>query len=138
MQTWTTIKQAIGLTAGEQTLKIAATKGGFNLNWISIQNLSTSVDDNPIIPLTNKLEQNHPNPFNPATAITYHLSSAGKVNLKIFNMIGEEVETLVDEFQPAGSYTKIFSANPTLSSGIYFYRLHTNNFIETKKFLLLK
>ncbi len=138
LQTWATIKQVIGLTAGEQVLKVAATKGGFNLNWLSIQNISTSVEDNPIIPLTNKLEQNHPNPFNPSTAITYHLSSAGKVNLKIFNMLGEEVETLVDEFQPAGSYTKIFSANSTLSSGIYFYRLQTNSFTDTKKLIMLK
>jgi len=138
LQTWATIKQIIGLYAGEQTLKIAATKGGFNLNWLSIENISTSVDDKTLIPATNSLEQNHPNPFNPSTTINYQLSKSGKVNLKIFNMLGEEIETLIDDFQPAGFYTKVFHAPSNLTSGIYFYRLHTNNFIDTKKFVLLK
>jgi dienelactone hydrolase len=83
------------------------------------------------------LGQNYPNPFNPSTVISYQLPVNGNVTLKIFDVLGNEVATLVDEYKPAGSYEVEFSANG-LTSGMYFYTLKAGNFVETKKMLLLK
>ncbi len=83
--------------------------------------------------------QNYPNPFNPSTTISYQLSRANYVSLKIFNSLGEDVATLIDnEYQDIGSHSKLFIANSTFSSGVYFYQLKSGSFIETKKMLLLK
>jgi hypothetical protein len=84
-----------------------------------------------------KLFQNYPNPFNPVTTIEYHIKEQGLVSLKIYNLLGEEVAELVNEVKNSGSYKINFNATG-LSSGIYFYKLWINNFIETKKLLLLK
>jgi len=85
------------------------------------------------------LEQNYPNPFNPNTTINYSLPSESKVSLKIFNSLGEEVVTLVNnEYQSAGSHSKLLIVNSTLPSGIYFYRLQAGSFVEAKKMILMK
>ena len=91
------------------------------------------------------LEQNYPNPFNPETTISYTIPSNVKgetinVTLKVYDVLGREVATLVDEFKPAGSYNfRLSTNNYQLSSGIYFYSLKTSNgFFATKKFLLMK
>lgn len=83
------------------------------------------------------LMQNHPNPFNPNTTISYTLKEAGKVLLKVYDALGREVTTLVNEDKVPGNYSVQFNAS-SLSSGIYFYRLHTSNLVETKKLLLMK
>jgi len=83
------------------------------------------------------LYQNYPNPFNPVTTIEYYIKEYGLVNLKIYNLLGEEVAQLVNEVKEPGNYKVIFNASG-LSSGIYFYRIQVNNFRDTKKFLLLK
>jgi hypothetical protein len=83
------------------------------------------------------LMQNHPNPFNPATAISYTLPVAGHVTLKIYNLIGKEVATLVNGVQDAGVKVAQFNASQ-LPSGIYFYTLRTQNFSATRKMMLLK
>ncbi len=84
-----------------------------------------------------ELKQNYPNPFNPATRITYTLLHPGEVSLKIFDMLGKEVATLVQEFQAAGTYTIDFNAG-NLAGGIYFYRLQTGEFVATRKMLLMR
>jgi len=97
------------------------------------------------IPTSFSLEQNFPNPFNPTTTIQFSLPKSGDVTLKIYNLLGEEVKTLVDEYREAGNHSVQFNAN-NLSSGIYFYRLQVldpetssgQGFVETKKMLLLK
>ena len=89
------------------------------------------------IPAEFSLSQNYPNPFNPSTIISYQLSSPGKVTLKVYDMLGREVATLVNEFQSAGSYVKTMHAS-SLPSGVYFYRLQTDNFSAAKKMLLIK
>ncbi|MBE0538891.1 MAG: family 10 glycosylhydrolase [Ignavibacterium sp.] len=83
------------------------------------------------------LSQNYPNPFNPETIIKYQIPSAGRTTLKIFDLLGNEVATIVDEFQSTGRYEKKFNGS-ALSSGIYFYRLQSDSFVETKKMVLLK
>jgi hypothetical protein len=79
----------------------------------------------------------YPNPFNPSTTITYQLPATSNVNLKVFDMLGREVATLVNERQNAGQYQVRFDAT-RLASGMYFYRLQAGSFIETKKMMLVK
>ncbi len=82
------------------------------------------------------LNQNYPNPFNPSTTISYSLPKAAIVSLRIFNALGQEVATLVNEQKEAGYYQVQWNAN--VSSGIYFYRLQAGEYVETKKMILLK
>lgn len=90
-------------------------------------------------PSTLNLLQNYPNPFNPTTVISYGLQVPGRVTLKIFDLLGNEVATLVDEEQPAGTHEyKLSTLNYKLSSGIYIYQLRAGTFITTKKMVLLK
>ncbi len=83
------------------------------------------------------LLQNYPNPFNPATTIKYQIPQAGSVTLRIYDVLGRLVTTLVNEFQYSGTHVVQFNAL-NLASGIYFYQLQSNNFLITKKMLLLK
>jgi photosystem II stability/assembly factor-like uncharacterized protein len=91
------------------------------------------------IPKQFLLQQNYPNPFNPSTSIQYAISSTQFVTLKVYDLLGREVATLVNEEKPAGSYNAQFTINNVqLSSGIYFYKLQAGDFVETKKMILLK
>jgi len=89
------------------------------------------------IPTEYALEQNHPNPFNPNTSISYSVREAGFVTLKVYNLIGQEVATLVSARMEAGRYTAAFSVKD-MPSGVYVYRLEVNNFTAQKKMVLLK
>jgi len=112
--------------------------------WNFGENFAVNIVDNPtsvkqeLISLAEfVLEQNYPNPFNPSTKINYSIPDEGFVSLKFYDVLGEEIETLVNEYQSAGTYEVEFN-DSDLSSGIYYYSLQYNNFIETKKMLLLK
>ena len=83
------------------------------------------------------LEQNYPNPFNPSTTIKFGIPEKNNVVIKIYNSLGSEIATLVNEVREAGSYEIQFNAN-NLSSGIYYYKIESGNFVETKKMILLK
>jgi len=83
------------------------------------------------------LSQNYPNPFNPSTSIHYAISSPQFVTIKVYDLLGKEIVTLVNEEKPAGNYEVEFNA-ANLPSGIYFYRIKAGNFIETKKMVLLR
>ncbi len=83
------------------------------------------------------LNQNYPNPFNPSTMISYSIPENSFVSLNVFNSLGQVVSTLVSEHQPAGSYNIDFNSE-NLSSGIYFYRIQTNDFTKTIKMVLLR
>ncbi|MCX6169765.1 MAG: T9SS type A sorting domain-containing protein [Ignavibacteriales bacterium] len=99
---------------------------------------SVKLDGN-IIPTEFALEQNYPNPFNPSTVINYKLSSNAHVTLKVYDILGKEVATLVNEFQQAGAYKASFSTlNSSLASGIYLYRLQAGSFVDVKKMILAK
>lgn len=85
-----------------------------------------------------ELSQNYPNPFNPSTVINYQIVKGSKVSLKVFDVLGNEVATLVDEFKPAGAYSAHFNAGQNIAAGIYFYRLTAGSFTQTKKMIFLK
>jgi len=89
------------------------------------------------LPTEISLHQNFPNPFNPVTTIQYQLPDAGKVSLKVFDMLGREITTLVNDKQTAGNYTVTFDGS-NLASGFYFYQLRAANKVMTKKMLLTK
>lgn len=99
----------------------------------------TGIGDDPApnLPAAYQLDQNYPNPFNPATTIRYQLPAAGRVVLKIFNILGSEVATLIDENKPAGEHSVEFDAG-TLPSGYYIYQIKSNGFESAKKMLLIR
>lgn len=91
------------------------------------------------LPTKFELNQNYPNPFNPSTVISYQLPVGSFVTLKVFDILGREVATLVNEYQQAGTHNSTFSTlNSALTSGVYFYTLTTPNFTATKKLVLIK
>ncbi len=99
--------------------------------------LFTDVEDEITNNLSFSLNQNYPNPFNPTTTISFNLPNAEFVNLKVYDVLGREIATLVNEELTAGQHIKIFNAE-NLSSGVYFYKLQAGKFSETKKMLLTK
>jgi hypothetical protein len=88
-------------------------------------------------PQTIYLSKNYPNPFNPSTTIKFTISDLQFTTLKVYDLLGREIATLVNEEKPAGSYEVGFNGTG-LPSGIYFYQLRAGNFSETKKMVLLK
>lgn len=84
-----------------------------------------------------KLFQNFPNPFNPATIINYKINQSGYVTLKVYNLVGQVVKTLVSEYQEPGTYSEQFNASE-LAAGIYLYKLQVNNFTSVKRMTLIK
>jgi len=104
-------------------------------------NVVTDLNSEIYEPITFNLYQNFPNPFNPSTIISYQLPVSSKVTLKVYDVLGKEVATLVDEEKSAGSYEVEFKSTGSshqLASGIYYYQLSAGNFIQTKKMILLK
>jgi hypothetical protein len=99
--------------------------------------LPVSVNDEGQSPSTYSLEQNFPNPFNPSTKINYTLNQAGFVQLKVYNILGVEVATLVNGYKYSGDHSVDFNASK-LSSGVYLYQLSVNNFTQTRKMILEK
>ncbi|HET6274169.1 MAG TPA: T9SS type A sorting domain-containing protein, partial [Bacteroidota bacterium] len=94
------------------------------------------------LPTAYTLEQNYPNPFNPSTVIRYAVPADGSVSLKVYDIAGREVATLVNDHQAAGTYELRFSGQNSsgraLASGVYFYQIKSGGFSETRKMLLLK
>jgi hypothetical protein len=89
------------------------------------------------LPLKYSLEQNYPNPFNPVTKINYAIAKQGFVKISVFDLLGREVNVLVNEIKTPGFYSIDFNAS-NLSSGVYFYKLETNGFVDTKKMTVIK
>jgi hypothetical protein len=88
-------------------------------------------------PIKFSLSQNYPNPFNPITNIEYRIANSEFVNLKVYNVLGQKVATLVNRKQQAGSYIVEWDASG-IASGVYYYRLVAGEFVDTKKLVLLK
>jgi hypothetical protein len=103
----------------------------------SIAEILTGVKDARQAPVEFNLSQNYPNPFNPTTTINYSVAKSGSVELKVYNIMGKEVATLVNEQKGAGNYEVRFDASK-LASGVYFYQLKSGDLILTKKLILMK
>ncbi len=113
-------------------------KGIFDdLKIYSLSNVTGVDDEDGSTPVEFKLNQNYPNPFNPSTIIKYAIGSRQYATLKVYDVLGNEIATLVNEEKPAGTYEVKFDAS-NLSSGIYYYQLKAGSFIQTKKMLLVK
>ena len=97
----------------------------------------TDVKNDNFVVTNYKLEQNYPNPFNPSTTIKYQMPNAGIVTIKIFDILGREIKTIINQFEQSGVHEISYNATG-LGSGIYFYHLKVNNFISTRKMILLK
>ncbi len=101
--------------------------------------ITSVMQTNNEVPSTFELSQNYPNPFNPETTISYKLQTASSVSLKVYDVLGTEVATLVNEFQQAGTHHSQFSIDKLqLTSGTYFYTLRAGGFVQTKKMILIK
>jgi hypothetical protein len=128
----TNVNALINLQPGEYRLYTSKKLIPFNI-------ITDVKEEEPNINTEFILYQNYPNPFNPGTVIGYQLPVSGHVQLKVYDVLGREVATLVDEFKPAGNYNYTFSIiNYTLPSGVYFYRLSSNGSVQTRKMVYLK
>ena len=119
---------------------LAQTAVTLDANAITDPGVATGIA-NVILPDGFVLSQNYPNPFNPSTIIHYNLAKSGWVSLKVYNVIGQEVATLVNGLQQAGSYSVPFNTKEGktgLASGVYFYRLDAGSFVSIKKMILMK
>lgn len=98
--------------------------------------------DGPVLPETYSIDQNNPNPFNPTTSINFALPTAAKTKIEVFNILGQKVRTLVDEYLTAGNkrveWDGTDERGSAVASGIYLYKMTANDFTETKKMLLMK
>ncbi|HSL88234.1 MAG TPA: T9SS type A sorting domain-containing protein, partial [Ignavibacteriaceae bacterium] len=99
---------------------------------------TTSVEDNTNnLPDEFYLSQNYPNPFNPSTSFKYRITEFGFVSLKVYDVLGNEIATLVNDYKPAGEYQIYFTAD-NLTSGTYFYRLISGSFSQTRNMIILR
>jgi hypothetical protein len=132
------------------SIKIASLVGGVKYYWRVLSDNNTdsvggyagysetfSFTTSKNIPQTYSLKHNFPNPFNPSTNIVYDIPSDGLVVLKVYDILGKEVKTLVNKYQKAGEYQVSFDAS-NLASGIYLYRLTSGSFSQTRKMILEK
>ena len=136
-----------GIPAGDYYLRLVTTiSGNAEYNLANVQNDDPGLDkrnyktvqfDGSIAPATYDLSQNYPNPFNPATTINYQLPQTGFVTLKIYDILGKEVAMLVNEQKNQGRYSVNFNAS-RLASGVYIYQLRVNDYVSSKKMLLIK
>jgi len=140
--TWTTKTlpvnvrfNAVSFVSG--SLGWIAGENGAILKYVGGTLVSVDENQNGIVPQTFALWQNYPNPFNPTTTINYDLPKSARITLKVYNIVGQEVATLVDGQQSAGRYSVQFNASH-LASGIYFYRLQSGDFVQTNKMVLVK
>jgi len=131
------VRAGYRLTATDSCFTIVQGSGGnTTYAYAGCSGALTGVGNNET-PLSFKLSQNYPNPFNPTTKISYSLPKSGFVTLKVYDILGKEVATLVNEVKNAGNYSVDFSAS-SFTSGVYFYKIETNGFSDIKKMMLIK
>jgi hypothetical protein len=148
---WSTFDMGFSMSFSSNTVLMSAIGQGFVgtiqqdntriesgfLAGTLIRRTITSAIDEPLVPLTFLLRQNYPNPFNPSTTISFSLPLKSLVSLKVYDLLGREVTTIVSEEMSAGNYSRQWNANG-MSSGVYFYRLQAGSSAEVKKLVLLR
>lgn len=114
-------------------------KGGVAYTFYLADSVALPVEDlnNSLLVDDYQLMQNYPNPFNPSTSISFSIPQSGLVKLSVYDILGNEIEILVDDYLGAGNYTTSFNAK-SLASGVYIYRIQTENFVKAKQMLLIK
>ncbi|MBU1678175.1 MAG: cellulase family glycosylhydrolase [Bacteroidetes bacterium] len=146
-QNWQTMTiEALPMTKGTHELKIYFYFGGFNINYLMFWPNTVGINEDVQSADDFTLEQNYPNPFNPSTVIKFRIPNYKQqnknsvVSLIVFDILGREVQTLVNEFKAPGKYEINFNANTgsSIASGIYFYQLKIGSFSEVKKMILLE
>ena len=136
LSTFKIVANTFHILAGKQIVRLHITQTpDFSINYLKFS-VVTSVDKEKI-PTDFELFNNYPNPFNPETKISYQMPVTSYISVKVFDILGREVRTLVDGIKKAGMYTIDFNGSE-LPSGIYFYRLQAGSFTETKKLVLVK
>jgi len=137
-QNWTdVICDNVYLEQGVHLLTVHIMNGGFNINKMIFSLSTTNINDESYNTNSFQLFNNYPNPFNPVTLINYQLPVNSFVTLKVYDVLGNEIAALVNEYKTAGNYGVKFEAG-NLASGMYIYKLQTIDFIETRKMILLK
>jgi hypothetical protein len=131
-----TVRYIDSLFSGEFNFKIKVMSDNWPY-WTDSVQVVVGVEKEDFQILTYKLEQNYPNPFNPSTKIKYSVPQSSTVIIKIFDILGNEIETLVNEEKQAGTYEITWYA-VNLPSGVYFYQLKAGDFVQTKKMVLMK
>ncbi len=114
----------------------------FKIEAAYIETSSTSSEPEEIPGIQTELHKNYPNPFNPETTISFSLAQAGEIKITIYNIKGQKVQTLVNDQLPTGKHSAIWNGTndngKKVTSGIYFYKLKTDSYVETKKMMMLK
>jgi hypothetical protein len=135
---WYERSKVVALAAGPNTIQIVPNWGWMYFDYLSVPAATiTSVDNSNQLPTSYSLSQNYPNPFNPTTNIKYSITKESHVSLKVFDVLGREVENLVNTKQVAGSYQVNFNASK-LASGVYIYRIIAGDYIQSMKMMLIK
>jgi hypothetical protein len=143
MNAWLEKKVTVNLNSGSNVIQMVLSWGWMDLDYLAVPTIivSSAGDQVADLPRSFSLQQNYPNPFNPSTLITYQLPVQSLVRLKVFDLLGREAATLVDEARSAGTYTVRWDA-PAFSSGVYFYRLEARspaeNYVQTRRMILVK
>ena len=133
----TAVKSSVGQAlVGSSQLANTLVESGFLANPL-LRGPLVGVPEQELLPTTYGLNQNYPNPFNPTTVIRYQIPVSSMVSLKVYNVLGQEVATLVSEEMKPGRYEVAWDATG-FASGVYFYRLQAKDFVDTKKLILLK
>jgi len=135
-QNWQTVSESANFPSGNFILRLEIIDGVFNLNWFKAEFISAIEEKEETI-LKNKLYQNIPNPFHSTTDIRFSLKNPSLATLKIYNLIGQEVETLIDEKLNAGTYNAEWTPK-NIPGGLYFCRLEAGTFTEMKKIILTR
>ena len=127
----------IYLSAGTHKFQTRFFFGGYNFSYLDFVLIATDVDDETNNPISFMLEQNYPNPFNPNTVISYSVPEQSNVKLSVYDVLGNEVKTLVNENKNPGKYYVEFDGKD-LSSGVYYYNIQVGNYSDVKKMILMK
>jgi hypothetical protein len=135
-QTIPAVNYVYAMTFVHQGLGWVGTATGKIFKYID-PNFTGIKNNNNGTPENYKLEQNYPNPFNPSTTINYSIPSASDVSVKVYDLLGHEVMTLVNEHKSAGNYSVVVDAS-NLASGVYVYKMNAGDFSDVKRMTLLK
>lgn len=139
----TSVTEIIAIAVNNGYIYVSTPTAAYKIHKRPLSEIVTSVHEENLSPFEFKLSQNYPNPFNPSTKISWQSPAGGYTTLKVYDVLGNEVATLVDEYKDAGNHeiivdTRQLAVGNSIASGAYFYRLKVGEFIQTRKMILSK